>query len=146
MEPITDYMTRHHKHCDDAFARAEEMAVASDWTGLERDGGAFLREMERHIVLEESLLFPAFEDRTGMAGGPTATMRMEHVQMRGMFAQMRAAIDKKDAAGYVDVAETVLLLMQQHNMKEESIMYPMLDQALGEDARGLVRELEIAAA
>ncbi|TRZ68118.1 MAG: hemerythrin domain-containing protein, partial [Rhodocyclaceae bacterium] len=28
------------------------------------------------------------------------------------------------------VAETLLILMQQHNMKEENILYPMCDQAL----------------
>jgi hemerythrin-like domain-containing protein len=142
---ISDYMNRDHKHCDDAFARAEDMAAASDWLGLTRDGGMFLREIERHIGLEENLLFPAFEERTGMTSGPTETMRMEHQQMRGMFAQMRAAIDAKDAAIYLGVSETLLILLQQHNMKEESMMYPMLDQSLGDDAPGLLRQLEAIA-
>lgn len=143
---IGDYMTRHHGHCDEAFARAEELAVAADWAGLAREGGIFLREMARHIGLEEDVLFPAFEDRTGMTNGPTATMRLEHEQMRGMFAQMRAAIEARDAAAYLDAAETLLLLMQQHNMKEESMMYPMLDQALGDEARELIERLEAVAA
>jgi hemerythrin-like domain-containing protein len=143
---ISDYMNRDHKHCDDAFARAEDRAAASDWPGLTRDGGMFLREIERHIGLEEKLLFPAFEERTGMTSGPTETMRLEHEQMRGMFAQMRAAIEAKDTALYLGVSETLLILLQQHNMKEESMMYPMLDQALGGDAPGLLRQLEAAAA
>jgi hemerythrin-like domain-containing protein len=105
----------------------------------------FLRGIERHIGLEENLLFPAFEERTGMTSGPTETMRMEHEQMRGMFAQMRAAIDAKDAALYLGVSETLLILLQQHNMKEESMMYPMLDQALGDDAPGLLGQLEAVA-
>ena len=145
MELISDYMNRHHKHCDDLFARAEDMAAASDWTGLARDGATFLREMERHIGIEEDLLFPAFEERTGMTGGPTETMRMEHEQMRGMFAQMRAAIEARDAEQYLGVAETLLILLQQHNMKEEDMMYPMLDQSLGDDAPGLLRQLEAIA-
>jgi iron-sulfur cluster repair protein YtfE (RIC family) len=143
---ISDYMNRDHKHCDDTFARAEAMAAASDWAGLARDGGMFLREIERHMGLEENLLFPAFEEKTGMTSGPTETMRMEHEQMRGMFAQMRAAIEAKDAALYLGVSETLLILLQQHNMKEESMMYPMLDQALGEDARSLLMQLESMAA
>lgn len=146
MELISDYMTRHHRHCDDAFAHAEEMAAAADWIGLARDGAMFLREIERHIALEENLLFPAFEERTGMTSGPTETMRMEHEQMRGMFAQMRAAIEAKDAALYLGVSQTLLILQQQHNMKEESMMYPMLDQSLGDDAPGLLSRLEAAAA
>ena len=146
MQLISDYMNKDHKHCDEAFARAEDMAAAGDWTGLARDGGTFLHEMEHHIELEETLLFPAFEEKTGMASGPTETMRTEHEQMRGMFAQMRAAIEAKDAEQYLGGAETLLILLQQHNMKEESMMYPMLDQALGEDARSLLTQLESLAA
>ena len=146
MQLISDYMNRHHKHCDDAFARAEDRAAARDWTGLEREGGTFLREIERHIKLEEELLFPAFEEKTGMTSGPTAIMRMEHDQMRGMFAQMRTAIEVKDAEQYLGVAETLLILLQQHNMKEESMLYPMLDQSLGDEAQSLLAQLESSAA
>ena len=142
MQLISDYMNKHHRHCDDAFARAEDMAAARDWTGLERDGGTFLREIERHIGLEEKLLFPAFEGKTGMMSGPTEVMRMEHAQMRGMFAQMRTAIEAKDAKQYLGVAETLGILLRQYNMKEETMMYLMLDRALGDDAHSLLAQLE----
>ncbi|OGA99066.1 MAG: hypothetical protein A3E79_13040 [Burkholderiales bacterium RIFCSPHIGHO2_12_FULL_61_11] len=146
MPLISDYMNKDHKHCDAAFVRAEDRAAAGDWTGLERDCGTFLREIERHIGIEEKLLFPVFEEKTGMASGPTETMRMEHEQMRGMFAQMRAAIEAKDAQQYLGTAETLHILLQQHNMKEETMMYPMLDQSLGEDARSLLTQMESLAA
>ena len=146
MQLISDYMNRDHRHCDAAFALAGDKATAADWVGLARDGAAFLRKIERHIEVEEDLLFPACEQTTGMTTGPTETMRMEHEQMRGMFAQMRAAIAAKDAKQYLGVAETLLALLQQHNMKEESMMYPMLDQALGEDARALLPQLQSLAA
>lgn len=146
MQLISDYMNKDHKHCDEAFARAKDRAAAGDYTGLERDGGTFLRKIERHIEIEETLLFPAFEEKTGMTSGPTEIMRMEHEQMRGMFAQMRAAFEAKDAKQYLGTAETLHMLLQQHNSKEESMMYPMLDQALGEDARDLLAQLEALAA
>ncbi len=146
MQLISDYMNKDHRHCDAAFARAEDRAAARDWTGLARDGGTFLREIEHHIGLEEDLLFPAFEDKTGMTSGPTETMRAEHEQMRGMFAQMRAAIEAKNAEQYLGIAQTLLSLLQQHNMKEESMMYPMLDQSLGDDAHSLLARLERLAA
>ncbi len=145
MQLISDHMIRHHRHCDQAFTRAEERAVARDWTGLEREGSTFLGEMERHIEVEENVLFPAFEERTGMTQGPTAVMRMEHTRMRGMFEQMRAAIAAKDAQQYLGTAQTLLDLLQQHNAKEESMMYPMLDRALGDDARAMLDQLETLA-
>lgn len=146
MQLISDYMTAHHRRCDEAFARARAMAAASDWVGLARDGEAFLREIERHIEVEEEILFPAFEEKTGMSSGPTEVMRTEHEQMRVLFARMRAATEAKDGVEYANAAETFLSLMQQHNAKEEDMMYPMLDQALGEEARDFVGSLEAAIA
>ncbi len=145
MQLISDHMIKHHRHCDQAFARAEDKAAARDWTGLEREAGTFLHEIERHIELEENLLFPAFEERTGMTQGPTAVMRMEHTQMRAMFEQMRSAIKAKDADRYLGITQTLHSLLQQHNAKEESMMYPMLDRSLGDDALSMVDQLETLA-
>lgn len=146
MPLISDYMNKDHKHCDDACARAEDRAAAGDVAGLERDCATFLREIERHIGIEEKLLFPAFEEETGMTSGPTETMRMEHEQMRGMFAQMRAAVQAKDPAQYLEVAQTLHMLLQQHNTKEETMMYPMLDESLGGDAQSLLTQIDSIAA
>jgi hemerythrin-like domain-containing protein len=55
---------------------------------------------------------------------------MEHEQMRSLFSQMTTAIEQKDLEGFSGSAETLLLLMQQHNMKEENILYPMCEQSL----------------
>lgn len=146
MPLISDYMNKDHRHCDDAWERAEDRATAGDWIGLERDCGTFLREIERHIGIEEKLLFPAFEEETGMTSGPTETMRVEHEQMRGMFALMRAAIQAKDSEQYLEIAQILHILLQQHNTKEETMMYPMLDQSLGADAQSLLTQIESIAA
>ena len=69
-----------------------------------------------------------------MSGGPTEMMRYAHEQMRALLAQMREACAARDADAYGGAAETLLMLMQQHNMKEENILYPMCDRALGAGA------------
>lgn len=142
MQLISDYMIKHHRECDTAFARAEEAAAKSDSATLNKDAGIFLREMERHIGIEETLLFPEFEQRTGMSEGPTTMMRMEHEQLRGMFAQMRAAIEARDATRYLGASRALMILLLEHNLKEESMMYPMLDKTLGDDAREMLMQLE----
>lgn len=145
MDLISDLMIRHHRECDAGFARAGERAAAADWEGLRRETAHVLAEMERHIAVEEELLFPAFEERTGMAGaGPTAIMRLEHAQMHGLFARMRAAVEAREVRGYREACATLLALLQQHNVKEESMMYPMLEQALGQDAAPLLAQVRNA--
>ena len=99
--------------------------------------------LQRHIVWEEDVLFPKWEENSGMAeGGPTQVMRMEHVQMRALMDDAAEALKAGDADGYLGHAETLLIMMQQHNMKEENVLYPMCDQHLAGETPELLARLE----
>ena len=76
-------------------------------------------------------MFPAFEEVTGMTQGPTMVMRMEHSQMRNILEDLKADIEKKDKNHFFGVSESLMMLMQQHNMKEEQMLYAMADMHLG---------------
>ncbi len=134
MSPIADLLSTDHIHCDALFADAEEATAERDWAAAGRIFADFRGAMDRHLAAEEDTLFPAFEARTGMRGGPTQVMRAEHEQMRGLLEQMQTAVERHNDAAYLGLAETLLMLMRQHNMKEEQILYPLSDQALGDDA------------
>ena len=69
-------------------------------------------------------------------------MRFEHEQMRPLLAQLGDACAARDGEAYAGAAETLLILMQQHNMKEENILYPMCDQALGAEAERLGAKMD----
>lgn len=134
MTSLTEPLRDHHKHCDEAFAAAEAAASAADWTAAERQLTGFVAAMEAHFLAEEATLFPAFETATGMTAGPTRMMRLEHSQMRELFAQMGVALAQREVEEFAGAAETLLVFMQQHNMKEESILYPMCDRSLAGQA------------
>lgn len=143
MNAIAKLLTADHDHCDELFAEAEDATAKQDWDAAARSFADFHAAMDQHLAAEETTLFPAFEARTGMPGGPTMVMRSEHEQMRGLMEQMRAAVERHNDTGYLGLSETLLMLMQQHNMKEEQILYPMSDQVLGGDA-ALVESLDQA--
>jgi iron-sulfur cluster repair protein YtfE (RIC family) len=132
----------HHRHCDNLFVAAEESAQRGDWAAAAPAFERFHNQMNAHFEAEEAFLFPAFEAATGMSAGPTEMMRHEHEQMRTLLAQLAAACEEHDGEGYAGVAETLLMLMQQHNMKEENILYPMCDQALGAEAERLGAKID----
>ena len=141
MTSILSFMTQDHRHCDDGYAAAEEKVAAGRWDEAGHDWTIFRNALETHLNREESFLFPAFETQTGNTQGPTAMMRMEHEQMRSLVAEMDEAIVAKDADSFLGLAETLMILTQQHNMKEEQILYPMIDQVLG-DPDGLIRQMQ----
>ncbi|MBV2234679.1 MAG: hemerythrin domain-containing protein [Sterolibacterium sp.] len=142
MPDIREILPPHHKHCDELFSAAEEAAQQGNWQRCAASQAGFAAELLAHLDAEETLLFPAFEEATGMRQGPTQVMRMEHGQMRGLAEQMNAALAAQDADAFAGAAETLLILMQQHNMKEENILYPMCDQALAEQIETLAAELQ----
>ena len=130
-----------HRRCDALWSQVEG---AVDAGAHEGDAWrVFADAMERHFQMEEEVLFPRLEERTGMppGAGPTAVMRAEHAQMRGLLAQMDAVAQRGDWEELLDHGDTLLMLTQQHNVKEEGILYPMADQALGAVWEGLRTEL-----
>lgn len=141
MHDISDYLTADHNHCDDLFAEAENAVANDDWQTAMTQFQGFKAATLLHFTREESVLFPAFEHRTGMSHGPTAIMRSEHVEMREILHGMEQALAKQDADAYLGLAETMLILLRQHNMKEEQILYPMADQTLADSAKVMVREM-----
>ncbi len=128
-------MAQDHKNCDQLFAKAENAASKEDWNTASQAFNEFVQAMERHLGIEEQEPFPAFEEETGILTGPTEMMRMEHEQMRTLFAEMKDALEQQNSDDYLGAAETLLIMMQQHNMKEEQILYNMMDQRLPENVR-----------
>ena len=76
-------------------------------------------------------MFPAFEDATGMTQGPTMVMRIEHEQMKQLLNSLQEDVNKKDKDHFFGVSESLMMLMQQNNMKEEQMLYKMADMHLG---------------
>jgi hemerythrin-like domain-containing protein len=148
MTTISEYMLAGHTVCDDLFAKAEN--AAGDWKRAGTELAAFRNALLEHIAMEEEVLFPAFEAETGMTqGGPSATMRAEHVQMRALLDDLAEAAARRDEQRYLGVADTLLVLLQQHNMKEESMMYPMIESAVPDRSDELIaqcRAIELRAA
>lgn len=140
MQTVKSFLSHDHRECDDLFALLE-----ADFSVAKAHFGELEHAFERHFKMEEEVFFPQFEARTGMSGGPTQIMRMEHSQMRGLLAQMKAAVAADDADKFASAAETFLFLVQQHNSKEEQILYTMADRVFGPDAGELIAAMQKAA-
>ncbi len=139
---ITETLSNEHAHCDNLFAQAESDVANGQWEKAARGVADFVKAMGQHFSAEEQILFPAFEQRTGQTAGPTQVMRFEHQQMRQLFAQMQQGLAQQDSSEYLGISETLLMLMRQHNAKEEQILYPMSDRVLGNEASAILAQME----
>lgn len=141
MQDIRDLMTGDHRSCDDRLVAVEQAVLGGDWATARNRFAAFRDAVMAHFNAEESVLFPLFEQRTGIHRGPTQVMRSEHLQIRQLLATTETALEQADGEEYQGAAETLLIMIQQHNMKEESILYPMCDQHLADQRETLLPEL-----
>lgn len=127
---LGDTLIEDHHRCDALLVSASQYAAHGDWAPALHAMGAFVEAMNRHIGFEEEVLFPVLEQRIG-AGGPTQVMRMEHDRMRALFLDLLQGVQAQDAPRLHAVIVGLTTLIQQHNMKEESILYRMTDRMLG---------------
>ena len=137
MSNIKEYLSADHANCDELFAQMED-AVADSIENAQAAYETFANSTERHFQMEERVMFVEFEQKTGMVAGPTEMMRQEHLQMRNLIKEMAVAIEIKDKDKFFGNSETLMILMQQHNMKEEQMLYTMAQQHLSAESERIV--------
>lgn len=132
MKSVLDYMGADHDRLDGILKDFNAIKRVD----IDRAKSLFLNfknGLQRHIVWEEEILFPIFEDKTGMyETGPTAVMREEHIQIRAYLNE----IYLKLTPGSVEVIEHLerefLEVLGSHNQKEEMVLYPWIDRQSNE--------------
>ena len=143
MTSIPEFMTTKHRECDELFTEAEAAAAKADWSLALTKWQLFTSELTQHFSQEEDVLFPKFEQATGMTAGPTQVMRMEHQQMRALVQDLDNALAAQDKDEYLGLSETLMVMMQQHNMKEEMMLYPMMAQNIA-DGEQVIAQFQVS--
>ena len=130
MNTIAQYLTHDHRRCDDLFVNAENHVCKDAWPEARTCFNQFRTGIEHHFAMEEQVLFAAFEQKTGNTQGPTEIMRGEHRQIRAIIDLLMKSLALQDKDEYLGHSETMNIMIQQHNLKEENMLYPMTDQIL----------------
>ena len=143
MTAILETMAADHRRCDDLFVAMEEAVSHTDWERADQLMNLFIEAMESHFAVEEEDLFDALEGASRQAAGPIRVMLMEHDQMRHLIKQLRSAMESHSKGPLLGITDTLLITMQQHNMKEENVLYPMADREVPEIAGTIVDRIKV---
>lgn len=131
---INEALSWDHDRLDALEAAAFQKRAEGDLQSARDHYAAFAAGLRRHIAFEEQILFPAFEETTGMppAAGPTAVMRAEHREIEALIGKIETGIAERDAP-VEELRRGLHDVLREHNFKEEEILYPTTDQLLGPD-------------
>ncbi|MES3022928.1 MAG: hemerythrin domain-containing protein [Pseudomonadota bacterium] len=135
MDTLSGYLAEDHRHCDTLMRRAGACALHGQWPQARDATAAFQNALERHLMVEERILFPAFEQAIGHAASPTGAMRAEHLRIRAVAQRMADSVQARDRDAFATHAEVLLLALHQHAEKEEGVLYPMIERVLAPRGR-----------
>ena len=134
---ITEFFEQDHDRLDELF-KTFQQSKRSDFPKAKEAFKEFKFGLQRHIVWEEDLLFPIWEQKTGMSdSGPTPVMRNEHRQIgRQLEAIHQKVADQNPDSDQEE--QTLLDLLGSHNRKEERALYPAIDKVTSPEERETV--------
>lgn len=130
MNEVSKYLEQDHARCDKLYADAVACVGARDWAQAAVRFADFAEAQRLHIEMEESVIYPAFEEAAGTSTGPTQAMRAEHHLLREILSRMSEAITRRSMIEFSDHVDTFRLITQQHNLKEEGMLFPLIDKML----------------
>jgi|SRR3989338_582496 len=134
---ITSYYEKDHDRLDGLF-KAYQTLKRTDFDKAKPNFRDFKFGLQRHIIWEEEILFPLFEEKTGMRnGGPTEVMRMEHREIGAILEAIHEKVKARDPESDSD-EQKLLTVLGNHNMKEENILYPAIDRSINDNERKAV--------
>ena len=136
-QTITALYEKDHDRLDELF-KTFQTSKRSDFAKAKEAFKEFKVGLQRHILWEEELLFPMWEEKTGMIeDGPTPVMRFEHEQIKKLLEAIHQKVEQQNLES--DQEEQALLnLLGSHNRKEEKALYPAIDNVTNADERATI--------
>lgn len=131
---VSEYLSADHKRLDalfhgllDAIVKGKDIEHQQSLFHLFKSG------LLRHLHWEEKILFPVFDDLTGLRSGPTRLLRAEHAEIELMIIEVEKHMDNGFDTDYLIALSHFI---ESHNEKEEKILYPAIDYVCKGDMQG----------
>lgn len=136
MKRVLDFMSEDHDRLEVIF-RQFQHSKKIDPNLANKLFYEFKIDLQRHIVWEEEILFNYLEDKnkalksSASNSNPIALLRMHHTQIKDYLDKIHKKLENLDMK--TDELENWLMeLLEEHNIQEEEIVYPWIDEDLTE--------------
>ena len=144
MEALAVAFRKDHERLDVRLEAARQEAHRGTAGAARAAFAEFRRGIERHMAVEEALLFPAYEARHGADNPLTSTLRKGHSDLRVFFSEMDESLAGDDVEEFLALTDTVGQILLHHDRKEEDELYPVVAQWLPDAGRAAVAGVQQA--
>jgi hemerythrin-like domain-containing protein len=104
----------------------------------------FRREIEKHMQVEEELLLPVYNRAGRIPGGPVEFFTGEHKRLLEFLSRFDEQLTQMKSSSENPAREIIELfdgeavfksLLEHHDLREQNIFYPVLDEITTEQER-----------
>jgi hemerythrin-like domain-containing protein len=137
--PASEHLSAQHGRFDRLLVDVQAIVDRGDFPDARDRHAELARAVDQHLVLEETTLFPLYEEKLEVMVGPTRALRREHGEIRRLIDETGVALANLDAAGFLVAQLGLGRLLRVHAEREERLLYPVIDRLAGEDGELLAR-------
>jgi iron-sulfur cluster repair protein YtfE (RIC family) len=137
-----NWLWHDHRDYEELLLACARGADAAAWAAARERLHDLVSLLKGHFLMEEEVLFPAYEGLVDAPDAPTRKLRREHDQMRDLLEHLSGAVEAQDRPRAAEVVTRLEALMSQHHEKEEEIFLPMAQHALLERREEVMERLK----
>ena len=141
MNSTDNWLVHEHSLYEDLLSECRDSAEAEDWVNVQLIFEQLVTHLKRHIVLEEEVLYPAYESAPHAPQGPTTALREEHSAIIRLLRDLAQVIGTRDSEQLLESLAYLENRMIKHHEKEEDIFLPMASHILNAGRDELLRKL-----
>ncbi|MEC4723644.1 hemerythrin domain-containing protein [Noviherbaspirillum sp. CPCC 100848] len=144
MGTLFDKLLSDHGRCERHLEALSKSVADKDWNLAAQYCAHFSESFIGHIEEEESSFFSCLRQSVKGCDWFLDDLRMDHVRLKALLTRMLQAVHDKNAEGFYLHAESLLILMRDHSVKEEDILYPAVQRRLQNETHEAVRKTSCA--
>ena len=138
MNDSSNWLIHEHREYEDLLRECQTLAGSGDWEKAAQRVNDLIAVFSRHREMEERILFPVYEEFTGIRGGPTRHLSQEHKLIERMLENLARSLERRDADEFLEASVPLGKAMALHHEKEEDFFLPMAGHVLLEKREEIV--------
>lgn len=134
----------HHDHVEyEAFLLdCQEAVEQEDWKTAKKLFKELVSRIKIHMLIEEEILYPAYEKAMNAPQGPTRALREEHDEIYRLLRDLSHVIKANNSDLFLESLLPLEKVMMKHHEKEEEIFLPMAGHVLFAQRDEIIRKLK----
>lgn len=142
MNEMSNWLFHDHCQCETMLSTCQESVEREDWKAAKRVFAELVSHVKHHILMEEEILYPAYDHLMDTSRRATTALRREHEQIARLLRDLSAVLSTLDSEVFLESLLPLDEIMTKHHEKEEELFLPMAGHALLAEREEIMRKLE----